>query len=267
MRTGPVSLRVGFASDDAFGYAADLGLPQPSPRAQRSLFDQDPEFKVEAIWSGPVLRPGSLLAERHGPLVRTRGGDDAWLELSRSLAAYESMVSEIADPSRAPELLAVRERMRAWRFYDRVRTDAEAPARGAQIGTRTTVLDDEGADLAAALQTIREIGDAAGMDAAVADAFPGSRVEIEVVSDGRLEVTLHQPGMLRPLRAAELSEGHAALLDLGRGPAQSAAGGADGAQRTGDQPAPGPAAGPGATPRGCRSAFADVGGHALTGAR
>ncbi len=45
------------------------------------------------------------------------------------------------------------------------------------------------------------------MDAAVADAFPGSRVEIEVVSDGRFEVTLHQPGMLRPLRAAELSEG------------------------------------------------------------
>jgi predicted ATPase len=148
-----------------------------------------------------------VLAERHGPLVRARDADGSWQELSRTLATYDSMLGEIADPTRAPELLAVRERLRAWRFYDRVRTDAEAPARGAQIGTRTPVLDDDGADLAATLQTIREVGDAAAMDGAVADAFPGSRVKVDVVSDGRFEVTLRQPGLLRPLRAAELSEG------------------------------------------------------------
>jgi predicted ATPase len=208
-RTAPVSLRVGFASDDAFGYAADLGLPTAGqiPRDPPSLFALDPEFKVEAVWSGPVLRPGAVLAERHGPLVRARTEDGSWQELSRTLLAYDSMLGEIADPMRAPELLAVRERMRAWRFYDRVRTDAEAPARSVQIGTRTTVLDDDGADLAATLQTIREVGDASAMDAAIADAFPGSRVEVEVVSDGRFEVTLQQRGLLRPLRAAELSEG------------------------------------------------------------
>ena len=38
------------------------------------------------------------------------------------------------------------------------------------------------------------------------DAFPGSRVQIRV-SDGRFETTLSQVGMLRPLTAAELSDG------------------------------------------------------------
>jgi len=100
----------------------------------------------------------------------------------------------------------MRERMRSWRFYDHVRTDAEAPARQSRIGTRTMVLSHDGADLAAAWQTIAEIGDAAALAQSVEAAFPGSRVEI-TGRDGRFELTLRQPGMLRPLTAAELSDG------------------------------------------------------------
>jgi predicted ATPase len=100
----------------------------------------------------------------------------------------------------------LRERMRAWRFYDHLRTDAEAPARRAQVGTHTPALADDGADLGAALQTIREIGDAEALDTAVDDAFPGARIEI-AVDKGRFEVLMHQPGLLRPLQAAELSDG------------------------------------------------------------
>ena len=47
LRKDPISLRLGFASDD-FGYAIDLGLPAPG----RSLFNRDPEIKAEAIWVG-----------------------------------------------------------------------------------------------------------------------------------------------------------------------------------------------------------------------
>jgi len=81
-----------------------------------------------------------------------------------------------------------------------------APARTAQVGTRTPVLSHDGADLAAALQTIREIGDVEALDEAVGHAFPGSRVEI-TAPGGRFELALRQPGLLRPLRAAELSDG------------------------------------------------------------
>ena len=68
------------------------------------------------------------------------------------------------------------------------------------------MLSDDGADLAAALQTIREIGDDAVLDATVDDAFPGSRLEITATA-GRFEALMHQHGLLRPLRAAELSDG------------------------------------------------------------
>ena len=75
------------------------------------------------------------------------------------LAPFDSMMTHAADPRGALELLVLRERMRGWRFYDHFRSDAEAPARRPQVGTRTPVLSADGADLAAALQTIREIGD------------------------------------------------------------------------------------------------------------
>ncbi|MEH0824370.1 MULTISPECIES: AAA family ATPase [unclassified Micromonospora] len=87
-----------------------------------------------------------------------------------------------------------------------MRADADAPARRAQIGTRTLVLGHDGADLAAALQTIREIGDHAALAAAVDAAFPGSELEIGAEA-GRFEVRLRQPGLLRALGTAELSDG------------------------------------------------------------
>ncbi|OEJ31337.1 AAA family ATPase [Streptomyces subrutilus] len=202
VRTEPVSLRLGFAGDE-FGYAVDFGHPAPVPG---SLFALDPEIKRECTWAGPVLRPAALLSDRAGPAVRTRTADGGWHRTQNALRPYDSMLSELADPQLAPDLLALRERMRSWRFYDHVRTDAGAPARIPRIGTRTPVLGADGSDLPAALQTIREIGDHAALDAAVDAAFPGTRVSVSD-RDGRFELELHQQGLLRPLGAAELSDG------------------------------------------------------------
>ena len=215
-RRGPVSLRLGFASDD-LGYLVDLGLPQQASGAGAvdgpggpaggadSAFLRDPEIKREVVWSGPVMRPGAVLVRRRWGRVETRAPDRpddgweqawgaeewesdpaptgrlavgagnsggvgagavggagsgarGWVELTRSLRPWESMLTELADPDRAPELLRVRRLIRGWRFYDSFRADAAAPARPAHIGTRTPVLSDDGHDLAAALQTIRENG-------------------------------------------------------------------------------------------------------------
>src|SRR5208282_1328174 len=93
-----------------------------------------------------------------------------------------------------------------WRFYDHFDTAREAPARRPQIGTYTPVLGHDGSDLAAAVQTVREIGNPAELDAAIADAFPGCAVEI-AASDGYFELQMTQHGLLRPLKAAELSDG------------------------------------------------------------
>ncbi|MDQ2757978.1 MAG: AAA family ATPase [Actinomycetota bacterium] len=204
VRKGPISLRLGFAASSGFGYLVDLGLPQPIP-SDPSAFDRDPVIKREVVFSGAVARPGSVLVARSGPSARSRDGR-GWVELTRSLQTHESMLTELADPDRAPELLAVREQLRGWRFYDGFRTDAGAPARQPQVGTRTPVLGHDGADLAAALQTIREVGDHRALDTAVADAFDGARVDVTVAA-GRFDIALSQPGMLRPLAAAELSDG------------------------------------------------------------
>ncbi len=200
-RKRPVSLRLGFAGEE-YGYLIDLGLPPPSG----SAFGLDPEIKQECIWHGPTVRPASLLVDRKGPLVRARDSNQEWTVVTERLAAFDSMMTHVADPRNAPELLVLRESIRAWRFYDHFRTDADAPARLAHVGTRTPVLANDGADLAAAVQTIREIGDAPGLGAAVKDAFPGSELLVEN-SDGWFSLQMRQHGLLRPLSTAELSDG------------------------------------------------------------
>jgi predicted ATPase len=198
-RKEPVNLRLGFVGEHV-GYAIDLGLPEQPPPGFA-----DPEIKLESIWAAPALRPSSLLAERRGPHVRLRKPDGEWTTIGKHLSSFESMLSTMSDPERAPELLTLREEVRSWRFYDHFRADADAPARQSQIGTLTPVLANDGRDLAAALQTIRAIGDGEALNAAVDDAFPGASIRVEC--GDRFTLMFSQHGLLRPLSAAELSDG------------------------------------------------------------
>ncbi|MEG3147405.1 AAA family ATPase [Sphingomonas sp. RT2P30] len=199
VRSGPVSLRLGFASED-FGYAIDLGLPIPS----RTRFGHDPEIKVEVVWTGAVLGRANVVADRHGQRVRVRSSATGeWRESFSDLPAFDSMMTHCADVTDGLELLLLRERMRAWRFYDDLRTDRDAPARRPQVGTFTPVLAGDGSDIGAAIQTIIEIGDADTLEDAIADAFDGATLSV----GDRFELEMQQRGLLRPLLAAELSDG------------------------------------------------------------
>jgi predicted ATPase len=200
-RTVPVNLRLGFAGDD-YGYLIDLGLPKPSS----SAFSLDPQIKSECIWHGPLLRPSTMLVDRSGPVVRIRTEDGKWDLATDRLSAFDSMMTNLSDPRNAPEMLTLRDLIREWRFYDHFRTDAGAPVRSPQVGTWTPILGNDGADLAAAIETIREIGTNDLLDEAVEDAFPGSRLSV-VNLEGRFALTMAQHGLLRPLGTAELSDG------------------------------------------------------------
>ncbi|HJQ58961.1 MAG TPA: AAA family ATPase [Vineibacter sp.] len=204
VRKNPISLKLGFAGDD-YGYAIDLGLPGQS-RSSRSAFLRDPEIKVESMWTGEVLGRANTIASRNGPSVRVRGDTGEWRQALDKLASFDSMMTHGSDPRDALELLVMRERMRDWRFYDHFRTDRDAPARRPQVGTYTPVLGSEGSDLAAALQTIREVGESGQLDDAVADAFPDTSIEV-TVSDGYFDLQMQQYGLHRPLKVAELSDG------------------------------------------------------------
>src|ERR1700722_4218270 len=244
IRKNPLCLRLGFSGED-YGYAIDLGLPRPD---SRSKFSSDPEIKVESQWTGEQFGRSNAFAVRNGPLVRIRNDGGEWRQAYQHLASFDSMMTHCSDPRDGIELLTLRERMRAWRFYDHLRTDREAPSRKPQIGTYTPVLASDGSDLAAAVQTIREIGDANEMDVAISDAFPGARVEV-TSTDGYFELEMHQRGLLRPLKVSELSDGTLRYLLLVAGAALAAATGLDDSERTRNQPASGFVAAAGASDR------------------
>lgn len=201
VRKNAISLKLGFAGED-YGYAIDLGLPYPS----ESFFARDPEIKTESLWTGEMLGRANEIAARRGPGVRIRSESGEWQQAYQNLAHFDSMMTHCSDPRNAVELLMLRERMRDWRFYDHFRTDREAPARKPQVGTYTPVMASDGTDLAAAIQTIREVGNPQELDRSVADAFAETRIQI-TSNAGYFELEMLQRGLLRPLKAAELSDG------------------------------------------------------------
>ncbi|ARU05763.1 ATP-binding protein [Comamonas serinivorans] len=202
----PTRMKLGFAADDdGFGYAIALGSAAPS--SVPKVFERDPEIKHEAVWAGPQPRAASLLVQREGPNLRVR--DEAgrgWARVDRPVPGWASMMTEHADPRSAPEMLTVREHLRRWRFYDHFRSDADAPARQPRLGSFTPVLAADGADLAAAWASIHAIGDHDALAEAVDDAFAGATVTAELQGE-RFALQMRQPGLLRPLQMAELSDG------------------------------------------------------------
>ncbi|MCR2785977.1 MULTISPECIES: AAA family ATPase [unclassified Microbacterium] len=199
-RRGPVAVQLGFASDE-LGYLVDLGIPQVDPA---SVFARDPEVKREQVFAGPLAKPATLLIDRLRGATRVRDG--GWTTLNQPLAPFESIVTDLADGDTAPELLTLRRMLGSWRFYDHFRVDAEAPARRPQVGTRSHTLDHGGENLAAVWATIQDAGFGDPLDRAVDAAFPGAKVQV-TGADGLFSLALRLPGLLRPLQAAELSDG------------------------------------------------------------
>jgi len=203
VRREAARLRLGLAGE-TLSYAIELGY-----RADDlgSAFVLDPEIKREWIWAGGPFHPRSLLVQRTGPVVERAGdGRGRSHPLALEVSPHESLFTAVSDPLEAPEVFQLRRMIESWRFYDSFRTDRLAPARTGRLATRTPSLAADGGDLAAAVQTICEIGDKEGLQAAIADAFPGCRLGVDI-SQPIFRLQLHQPGLLRPLEAAELSDG------------------------------------------------------------
>jgi len=205
-------MRMGFGSAE-FSYAISLGLPPPDISSNPSFFTRDPMIKHEAVWAGPVLRPSALMLERDHSVVKVRTDSD-WEIAAKDIQSFDSVFSQLADTKSTPEVFWLREQMRGWRFYDHFRTDRDSPARQPQIGTRTPILRHDGSDLGAALQTIIEVGDRRTLESMIAEAFDGASVAVSSNEDGRFTVLFRQYGLLRPLTAAELSDGTLRFLLL-----------------------------------------------------
>ncbi len=208
-RKNPIALKLGFQTDD-YSCSIELGLPS---RVPGSLFDRDPAIKREAIWTSDKPSPAHLILDRRGPSVRACGPDGEMTQVFNSLPPYSCAVRHTTGPAAPPMLSELRANLSNWRFYDQMRTDTGAAARKPQVGTRTLALSPSGEDLAAAIQTILEIGDADALQSMIELAFDGAKIGISVDA-GLFQLWMEQPGMLRPLGMSELSDGTLRFLLL-----------------------------------------------------
>ena len=207
----PRRVTIGFEADD-YGYEIQVGLPSPNEHALATMFTLDPRVKEEFLWPVEAGRR-VLMLKRDEPSAWLRDADGNMVSYPFKISKSESVLSQIIDPHLYPEISSIRGQILAWRFYHYFRTDSESPLRQPQIGVYTPVLSTEGTDLAAALQTIREIGDESALEDAVSRALGGASLLIEAVeTQFRLSLTI--PGLLRPLQAREFSDGQLRFLCL-----------------------------------------------------
>lgn len=173
-------LRLGFFDGD-WGYAITLGY---RPNHPGNLFPLDPEIKTESVFRKPGSQRQGVYLRDHA-LVTLAEGRRRHTLLS-TIEGDESIFDHIVEGPVA----AMRAQVRRWRFYDGFRCDRGAMTRQTQIGARTTALSHDGADLAAALRTIFEIGDVDGLHQAIDDAFPGTVLRVECDDVQRLSLSI-----------------------------------------------------------------------------
>ncbi len=201
-RSGPVSLQLGFASD-GFSYLIDLGIPI---RDGTSSFNLDPEIKRELVWSGEVMRPASLLVRRRRRLVELREGRQ-WTPITDRLQTVR--VGAHRGRRSGPRARS------CWRCGSRCArgvsmiisgpTPTLRPARRRwapepRCSATTAVILPPPCRRSSRSATTRP------SPRRSSDAFPQSSVRVRTDA-GRFELELSAHGLLRPLVAAELSDG------------------------------------------------------------
>jgi len=178
-RKGPeIRLEVGFAAADrletAYRYEVTLGFPPPTAGA----FPREPHVRTEALTYRSGARVVRLL-DRDGPSVMARADEGRPARIDIDLLDSETALGRLGDPSRYPELDAVRRTLLAWRFYHDLRTDADSALRRPCVAVATPTLASDGSDLAAVFATLAHIkGDTTDLRAVIAAAFPGAMLDI-----------------------------------------------------------------------------------------
>jgi predicted ATPase len=151
--------------------------------------------------------------KRDEPSAWLRNAEGNLVTYPFKISKSEAVLSQIIDPHLYPEISSLRSHILGWRFYHYFRTDSESPLRQPQIGVQTPVLSNDASDLAAALQTILEIGDDSALRGAIHDGLAGASLRIRA-EETQFTMRLEIPGLLRRLRPAEFSDGQLRFLCL-----------------------------------------------------
>jgi len=188
-RPKSVNLYLGTAM---FDWKVSFGLVPTTP-GDPTMFRTDPDMKKEHLSSD------------FGAHNRRE-----WI---RDIAHNESMLSHIRDAISYPALAQAREDILSWRFYDGFRNDMDSPLRKNSARIWSPVLEADGSNLVAVLQTIRESSFPKRLDSVLEMAFPNHSLDI-ISRDAELQIEWSLPSLNRPLRASELSDGTLRFIAL-----------------------------------------------------
>jgi predicted ATPase len=197
---------------DELIYEMEFGRIPDSDRVGLAYFKQDPDIKLETVQIQTGKKRVTLL-ERKRSAISARNMDGRTQTYPEAISESESVLSELREPHKFPELSQLRSEFLKWRFYHDFRTDFESPLREPQLGTMTHTLSHDGRDLAATLHTIRAVGNANKLDEQIDNAFPYSQLNIREWK-GVLDMEMTVPGLYRPLNTKEFSDGTLQYLCL-----------------------------------------------------
>lgn len=207
----PRRLQIGCVTDE-FDYQLQVGFPEKLPYPTQ--FQLDPIVKEESIWlAGFSRRPSSRVLERKNQAVFLVDVNGEKSTFTDAIYENESIFGQLGEPHRFPEVSRVRETMRHWRFYHEFNIGRLSPLRHPTVGYRSPVLDSDGHNLAAAFQTIVEIGAEELLHEILGEAFPACTFYCEN-ENSRFSVKMRRNGVWRPLLAAEMSDGTLRFLCL-----------------------------------------------------
>jgi predicted ATPase len=177
-----------------------------------SIFRNAPDIKMEAVRFKEGKKAITLLERKRGSII-ARNHEGVNVQYPGSVAQSESVLSELRELHKFPELAVLRAELTNWRFYHEFRTDIRSPIREPQLATLTPIMSDNGHDLASALATISAIGDREALNECISTAFPGSHLLIEL-NDDELEMYMSMPSISRNIGAREFSDGTLQYLCL-----------------------------------------------------
>jgi predicted ATPase len=99
----PVRMRMGVELDE-FSYELVCGFPIPGA----TMFFLDPAVKEEFVWLGSQRKPTTTLLSRKNTMVTVRDGEGRSVEYPMELEHNESVLSQVKEPHRYPELSVLR---------------------------------------------------------------------------------------------------------------------------------------------------------------
>jgi predicted ATPase len=197
-------------------YGVEAGFPRSyevSPgfrQLGQAAFTTEAQIKTETLTL--LQRKPVVLMERKAAAVWARNAEGHRVLASEALLASETALFELRG---YPEIDAARETVSAWRFFHGFRTDFDSPLRRPSLAVTAPLLDIDGSNLAAVFATLRHIReDSTDLDAAIEDAFPGSRLHVPEPEDRATFSLTFRDMPKRAFGPAELSDGTLQFLAL-----------------------------------------------------